>query len=150
MPLRSLVVAFATGAAALASSAALGAPADCVACYRLVVRPPVHGVVSERVPLHPGQTLARTVLPRYETVTEKVLVSPRRNVWQVKRGPRGETVGCWVVAPAQYAVRHRAVMVRPAYVGAEAIPAARITRTRSAILHPGGSAWEPIARSVKR
>ena len=150
MLLRSLVVALAAGAAALASSAALGAPADCVASYRLVVRPPVHGVISERVTLHPGQTIARAVLPRYETVTEKVLVSPQRNVWQVKRGPRGETIGCWVAVPAQYAVRRRAVMIRPAYVRAESIPAARITRTRSAVLDRGGSAWEPIAAPLKR
>ena len=146
---RSFVVAAAVGAT-LASSAAFGASADCVACYRHVVRPPVHRLVSERVTLHEGQTIARTALPRYDTVAEKVLVSPARNVWQVTRGPRGETIGCWVVVPAQYAVRHRAVMVRPASVQAERMPAARITRVHSVVADPGGPGWEPIAARVTR
>ena len=116
MPLRSLVVALVAGAAALASSAALGAPADCVACYRHVVRPPVHAVVTERVAPNPVQAIARTLLPslpRAKMVTEKVLMAPARNVWQVTRGADGRIVGCWVKVPARYAVRHRRVLEWP-------------------------------------
>jgi hypothetical protein len=146
MSLRSLVVALAASAAALASNAALGAPAvgapaDCIACYRHVVRPPVHGVVTERLAPNPVQAIAR-ILPRYETVAEKVLVARARNVWQVTRGADGKVVGCWVQVPAQYAVRHRRRMVWPAHASAETAPA---TRTRSVVLDRGGPAWEPIA-----
>jgi len=152
MPLRSLVVALAAGAAALASSAALGAPADCVACYRHVVRPPVHAVVTERVAPNPVQAVARSLLPplpRAKMVTEKVLVAPARNVWQVTRGPDNRIVGCWVTVPARYAVRHRRVLEWPARAAYTA-SAAVVTRTRSVVLDPGSAAWEPIAARLKR
>jgi hypothetical protein len=144
MLLRTLVVAAAMAVGASASGA-LASASDCVACYRHVVRPPVSRAVSERVVLHPGQTVARTVLPRYETVAERVLIAPARNVWQVTRGPRGEAIGCWVAVPAQYAVRHRSVMLRPAGIVTEAIPAASMTRVRSVVVDRGGPAWEPIS-----
>ena len=144
MPLRTLVAALVIGLAAPASGA-LASPSECVACYRQVVRPPVSRAVSERVMLHPRHSVARTILPRYDTIAEKVLVASARNVWQVTRGPRGEAIGCWVTIPAQYAIRHRSVMVRPAQVVAEAIPAATITRNRSVVVDRGGPAWEPIA-----
>jgi hypothetical protein len=150
MPPRNFVAAAAGVAAlvssalvsgALASSAALTPSADCVACYRHVVRPPVHGVVSERVTLNPVQAIAR-ILPRYKTVAEKVLVARARNLWHVARGADGKIVGCWVQVPAQYTVRHRRVMVWPAQA-----ETAAATRTRSVVLDRGGPAWEPIAVS---
>jgi hypothetical protein len=101
----------------------------------------VHGVVTERLAPNPVQAIAR-ILPRYETVAEKVLVARAHNVWQVTRGADGKVVGCWVQVPAQYAVRHRRRMVWPAHASAETAPA---TRTRSVVLDRGGPAWEPIA-----
>lgn len=144
MPLRTFVAALVISIAAPASSA-LASASECVACYRQVVRPPVSRPVSERVMLHPGGMVARTILPRYASVAEKVLIAPARNVWQVTRGPRGEAIGCWVTVPARYAIRHRSVMVRPGQTVAEAIPAARITRNRSVVVDRGGPAWEPIS-----
>jgi hypothetical protein len=82
-------------------------------------------------------------------VTEKVLVAPARNVWQVTRGADGRIVGCWVKVPARYAVRHRRVLEWPARA-AHTASAAVVTRTRSVVLDPGGAAWEPIAERLKR
>jgi hypothetical protein len=145
MPLRTVAFAGLLGAAALASGAALAGEVECASCYRHVERPPVYAVVSEQVLVEPARTITRTVPAQYDTVSEKVLVAPARREWQVTRGPHGETIGCWVVHPAQYAVRRRSVLVRPEQVVPETIPAVYVTRSRSVLVEPARAGWEPIA-----
>src|ERR1044072_4603007 len=92
---------------ALMSSVAWAGGCYGEACYRHVVQPPVYGVISEKVMLQAPQVYARAIPGEYAAVSEKVLIAPPRKVWQVTRGPYGEALGCWVTAPAQYALQHR-------------------------------------------
>lgn len=161
-------------------------------CYEKVATPPSYGVVAEqvmvappravahRVPaefavvskpvtLRPEHVVARHMPAEYSTVAEKVMVSPGGKRWVVKRDHYGREIGCWEYEPAQYAVRHRTVvvrpptvmyermpaitelrpqhvMVRPPSVSVETIPAVYATRHRTVMTDPGGVAWQPIGR----
>ena len=141
MRVRSIVLPAVVGLSALASPALAG---GCVNCYRHVVTPPVYGSVAEQVMVRAPRTVAHAIPGEYGSVAESVLVSPPRKVWQVTRGPHGEAIGCWVVIPAQFAVRHRTVEVRAPQVVHETIPAAYATHHRTVVVQPGSSGWQPI------
>src|SRR5215207_216077 len=141
MRVRSIVLPAVVGLSALASPALAG---GCVNCYRHVVTPPVYGSVAQEVMVRAPRTVAHAIPGEYGSVAETVLVSPPRKVWQVARGPHGEAIGCWVVIPAQFAVRHRTVEVRPPQVVHETIPAAYATHHRTVMVEPGSSGWQPI------
>lgn len=136
------------GAAALGSPAAWAGGCYGEACYRYVAQPAVYGVASEQVMLQQPQVYARTIPGAYASVADKVLVAPPRKVWQVRRGPYGEAVGCWVTLPAQYAVQHRSVMVRPPQVVQETTPGVYGVLHRKVLLQPARSGWEPIGGYV--
>src|SRR5829696_8386302 len=141
MRVRSIVLPAVVGLSALASPALAG---GCVNCYRHVVTPPVYGSVAEEVMVRAPRTVAHAIPGEYGSVAETVLVSPPRKVWQVTRGPHGQAIGCWVVIPAQFAVRHRTVEVRAPQVVHETIPAAYATHHRTVMVEPGSSGWQPI------
>jgi hypothetical protein len=181
---------FAAAALMLGTTAAMaGGHCQGSACYKLVVTPPAYaqvseqvlvrpaqriarhipaeyGTVSETVTVRPAQTFARHIPAVYGTTAETVLVSPARKVWQVSVDAHGHKVGCWITVPAQYATRHRQVvireaqvvhetipavhaerhrrvLVRPASVAHDVIPAAYETRHRHVMVHPGSKAWAP-------
>jgi hypothetical protein len=182
---------FAAAAITLGSGAAMaGANCQGGSCYRLVVTPPAYSEVAEQVLVRPAQRLARYIPAEYgsvsETVTvrpaqtfsrhipavygttaETVMVAPARKVWQISIDAHGQKVGCWVTVPAQYATRHRQVvireaqvvhetipavhaerhrrvLVRPATVAHDVIAAAYETRHRQVMVHPGSKAWAPV------
>jgi hypothetical protein len=138
-----------TFAAALVGLVLGAAPAmaggGCATCYRHVVQPPVYGSVADRVMVAPPRTISHVIPAAYETRSEKVLVSPARKVWQVKRDHYGQAIGCWVEVPAQYAVRHVKVQVRAEQVVHETLPAVYETRHRKVLVSPARSGWEPVA-----
>ncbi|HYF55608.1 MAG TPA: hypothetical protein VEA41_15255 [Salinarimonas sp.] len=140
--LRSLVPALA--GLALSASAAIAGGQPCVDCYRHVVHPPVYGVQHERVMVRAPRTHTEVVPAEYRTVAETVMVSPARKVWQVSYDAYGQKVGCWVTVPAQYATRHRHVMVRPEQVIPVAIPAVYGHVSRKVLVEPARAGWEPI------
>ena len=145
MSLRTVLVSAAFAVAALGASAAwAGGGCYSAACYRRVVQPPVYGMAAEGVVLQPPQVLARTVPGEYASVAEKVLVSPPRKVWQVKRDAYGREIGCWVTVPAQYAVQHRQVMVSPPQVVQETMPGIYGTVYSRVLVQPARSSWVPI------
>jgi hypothetical protein len=157
-----------SGSVALASTVAqAGGHCQGSQCYRLVTSPAEFGTVAEQVMVRPEQRVSRYVPGVYDTVEEKVMVrpprqiahhipaevqtvaeqvmvAPARRVWQVQRGPHGETVGCWVDIPAQYAVRHRQVVVREASVRHEVIPAEYAVRARKVMISPPQVAYDVI------
>jgi hypothetical protein len=148
------------GAALIASSmAAAAGQGGCATCYQKVVSPPVYqtvaekvlvqpartiarhvpaeyGTVAERVMVQPPRTIAHHVPAQYQTVAEKVLVAPASKVWQVSHDAHGREIGCWVTKPAQYAIQHRTVMVRPASVSHEVVPAVYAERHRTVVTRP--------------
>lgn len=138
------ILASAFGLAALATPAFAGGGGGCIGCYRHVVTPPVYGTVAETVMVRAPRTVAHTIPGAYETVAEKVLVAPPRKVWQVTRDAYGQLVGCWVVVPARYAVRHRTVMVRAPQLVHETIPPVYATRHREVLVRPASAGWQPI------
>jgi hypothetical protein len=135
---------------ALSASAALAGGAPCATCYRHVVHPPVYGVEHERVMVRAPRTHTHVIPAEYATVAETVQVSPARKVWQVSVDAHGRKVGCWVTVPAQYAVRHRKVLVRPEQIIPVAIPAVYGTVFRKVLVEPARSGWEPIGRGVHK
>ncbi len=147
------------GAAALLSSAGLAQAggSGCTNCYKQVVHPPQYrtvdetvlvrpaqtiahrtpaefGTVQETVVIHPARTVAREIPAQLGTVAEQIMISPARKEWQVTTDAHGRQIGCWVKIPAQYAVQHRTVVVRPAQVVHETIPAVHGTRTRQVMV----------------
>jgi hypothetical protein len=98
--------------------------------------PPQMGVVNETIMVRPAQTIARQTPAQMGSVAEQVMVSPARKEWQVTVDAHGRKIGCWVNIPAQYAVQHRTVVVRPAQVHHEVIPAAYETRSRQVGVRP--------------
>jgi hypothetical protein len=187
---RSLKIVFA--AAALLSSAGLAQAggSGCQTCYQHVVHPPQYrtvdetvlvrpaqtvahrtpaeyGIVHENVVIQPARTVAREIPAQHSTVAEQVMVSPARKEWQVTRDAHGREIGCWVKIPAQYAVQHRTVVVRPAQIVHETIPAVHGTRARQVMVRapqvhhevippqyatrqrtemvaPASSSWQPV------
>lgn len=182
---------FAAAAITLGSGAAMaGANCHGGSCYRLVVTPPAYSEVAEQVLVRPPQRLARHIPAEYGTVSETVtvrpahtfsrhipavygtsaetvMVAPARKVWQISIDANGQKVGCWITVPAQYATRHRQVLIReaqvvhetipavhaerhrrvlmrPATVTHDVIPAAYETRHRQVMVHPGSRAWAPV------
>lgn len=106
--------------------------------------PAKHAVVKEQVLVRPAQTVVHTIPAEYDTVSEKVMVSPARKEWRVTRGHHGETVGCWVDVAPEYAVRHRQVIVRPARVVHQTVPAVYETRDRVVIVEPARIVHETV------
>jgi hypothetical protein len=143
MQIRSVLILAAVGAAALSSSARAGG-CEGGACYRAVVQPPVYGVVSQNVLVRPPQVFTRTIPGAYASLSEPVLVAPPRQVWQVTYDAAGQPIGCWVTAPAQFAVQHRRVMVRPPQVVQEATPGVYANVARKVLIQPARAGWEPI------
>jgi hypothetical protein len=151
-----------TAAALLFSvSGALAGGCQGSSCYRLVTSPPVYGSVAENVMVQPARTVARHIPAEFSTVEEKILVRPGRTIahhtpavlkdeaetvmvspaskrWQVTHNAHGQVEGCWVVVPAQYATRHRTVVVAPASVQHEVIPAEYGVRQRTVMVRPAG------------
>ena len=136
-------------------------------CYQLVDTPPVYKTVTEQVVVRPAMAVPRTIPAEYGMVQEKVLVRPARTIahrvpavldtvaekvmvspggkrWQVTTDAYGRTVGCWVVEPAQYAVRHRTVVVQPESVRHEVIPAEYGVRQRTVLTRPAQVVHETI------
>lgn len=113
-------------------------------CYRRVSTPPVFDTVSEQVLVRPPRTIYRTVPPVFDTVSERVLVAPGGRVWQTRRGPYGELIGCWVTTPPQYAVRQRRVMVQPPQTIPETIPPEYASVSRRVLVEPARSTWVPV------
>ena len=172
--------------------AAQAGGAGCVDCYEKVVHPPQYatraetvmvrpqrtvahvspaeyGVVHEKVMVRPPATYARTIPAQTAVVAEKVMVSPARREWQVTVDAHGRKIGCWVTVPAQYAVQHRhvvvrpqqvvhetvpgeygvqarKVMVRPAQVHHQVIPAQYATQHRVEMVAPASASWQPLNR----
>jgi hypothetical protein len=144
--LRILVPALA--GLALSASAALAGGAPCVTCYREVVHPPVYGAHHERVMIRAPRTVSQVIPAQYETVTETVVVAPVRKVWQVSVDAYGRKIGCYVTIPAQYATRHRKVLVRAEQIVPVAIPAVYGSVSHPVLLEPARRSWEPVGRPV--
>jgi hypothetical protein len=149
------------GASALLASVSLAEAGGrgCETCYEKVVTPPVYRSVNEtvqvrpahsiahrtpaqyqtvheQVVLRPAQSVAREIPAQLGTVAHQVMVSPARKEWQVTTDAHGRHIGCWVVIPAQYALQHRTVVVRPAQVVHETIPAVLGTQPRHVLVRP--------------
>ena len=135
--------------------------------------PAEYATVHERVMVRPATTHARHIPAEVGVVAERVMVSPPGKVWQVTIDAHGRKIGCWVPTPAQYAVQHRHVVVRPAQVVHETVPAeygvqARQVMVRAPQLHhqvmhaeyatqhrvemvaPATSSWQPIGGGYGR
>jgi hypothetical protein len=144
---------------ALAGPAAAGDRCKGEACYHLVTTPPVYEHVheqvlvaparavkrkvpallqdiTEEVVVRPERTIARHIPAEYGTVAEKLLVEPAGRKWVVRHDAHGKLVGCWVKTKPVYALRHRSVIVKPARVVHETLPAITKTRTRTVVLEP--------------
>jgi hypothetical protein len=117
-----------------------------VAPERVVARriPAEYGLVSERVVVRPERVVARHIPAEYGVVAESVMVRPAGKVWQVSRDAHGAAVGCWVDVPPVYATRHRKVVVRPASVVHETIPAIVKDVTRKVVVRPASVVHETI------
>lgn len=142
--LRTGILSLAAGITILTATGALAGGSGCATCYRQVVHPPVYGTYSEQVMVRAPRTITQVVPAEYATVTDRVLVSPARKVWQVSVDAHGRKVGCWVTVPARYEVRHRQVLVREEQIVPIAIPAQYGTVSRPVLLTPARAGWEPI------
>jgi hypothetical protein len=156
---RTLKMSLSVIALGFSLTPAIAGGAGCTTCYQKVVTPPmyrhvnetvmvrpaqtvahttpaVYGTVHEKVIMRPAQTVARTIPAEMGTVAEKVMVSPARKEWQVTMDAHGRKIGCWVKIPAQFAVQHRTVVMRPAQVVHETIPAVYGTQARTVVVRP--------------
>lgn len=185
---KSVYLATLAGALALGTAPALAGGA----CYQKVTTAPVYGTYTKHVMISPARVEFNKIPAQYTTVTrqvmvrpaqhiahhvpaitrtiaETVMVAPASKVWSVTRDHHGREIGCWVHKPAQYATRHRAVVVRPATVSysivpaeyrtftqqvvvrpaqliQRTIPAVYGTRNYTAMVSPGTTGWQPVAR----
>ncbi|MBY0612939.1 MAG: hypothetical protein K2P80_12225 [Beijerinckiaceae bacterium] len=166
-------------AALFATSLPAAAGCQGSGCYQQVVHPPVYATEHQQYLVAPERRIAHRTPAEYQTVHEEVLVQPERQIphhipaeystvaetvlvapasrqWQVSVDAYGRTVGCWVDVPAQYATRHRQVVVRPASVEYETIPAVTRTRPRIVQTRPASvevevqpAQYETVARRVQ-
>jgi len=165
------------------------------ACYRKVASAPLYQTVTEPVLIEPARVIAYPLQARYEQVSERVMVRPARviahrtpavtetvsqqvlvqpggRVWTVRRDAYGQEIGCWVNTPPVYATQYRTVVVEPASVSYETIPAqyedvSRTvmvqppgvrrevvpavygTQSREVLVQPGTVGWQPIGGCVE-
>jgi hypothetical protein len=135
-----------------------GGGAQAQQCYRRVVDPPQYAAVVERVLVAPAhearqfvpavtREVPRTVVVRPERTVEHVVparyalravaveASPAHREWRT-RDEGGDIIGCWVHVPARYARAVRRVLVAPAHVASQTIPAATATRLVAEVVEP--------------
>ncbi len=187
---RSLNIIVVAAALVAGTSMAQAGGSGCQTCYKQVVHPAQYrtvdetvlvrpaqtvahrtpaefGTVHEKVIVQPAHTVAREIPAQMGSVAEQVMVSPARKEWQVTTDAHGRQIGCWVKIPAQYAVQHRTVVIRPAQVVHETIPAVYgihsrqvmvrapqvhhevippqyATRQRTEMVAPPSASWQPI------
>jgi hypothetical protein len=140
----TLLLAAALGGLVLAGPAEAG---GCYGggCYRYAVTPPVYATEQETVLVAPPRTVYRTVPPVYETAAEEVMVAPGGRVWQTRPGPGGELIGCWIETPPRFAVRRRAVLVRPAETVPVTLPPEYAVVNHRVRVAPARAGWVPLA-----
>jgi hypothetical protein len=137
------------------------------ACYRLVETPPVYKTIDETVQVAPARhvrrhvpavlqdvnetvvvrkerTVARHIAAEYGTTHEKVMTHPGGKRWVMKRNAHGELVGCWVKTHPTYATVARRVVVRPASVVHETLPAIVQHRTRTVVVEPARTEYDTV------
>jgi hypothetical protein len=159
---------------ALAAFAVIPGPAsaggDCGRgkhCYKLVKTGPTYGTVDENVLVAPARRIRHHVPAVLREIDEQVIVRPERAVarhipaeygvvhervmthaggkqWVMKRNAHGHLVGCWVKTHPTYATVARRVLVRPASVAYETIPAVVRHRTRRVVVEPARTEVEHI------
>ncbi|MBM3609311.1 MAG: hypothetical protein FJX29_12825 [Alphaproteobacteria bacterium] len=135
--------------------------------------PAQYQTVHRQVLVRPAQRVAHHIPAVSLTVAETVMIAPATKVWSVTRDAHGREVGCWVQKPAQYATRHRTVIVRPASVSYSVIPAqyrtvtqqmqvrpAQLvahttpavvgTRNVTQMVAPATTGWQPIGHHARR
>ena len=118
--------------------------------------PAEYSTVEETVMVRGPRQVARHVPAEYAVVNENVLVAPGGRHWQVTVDAEGRTIGCWVDAPPQYAVRQREVVVRPAQTFYETIAGVTATRERTVMTRAAGihvetipAEYETVSRQVE-
>ena len=129
----------------LGASQAWAGGGGCAHCYRHVVQPAVYGAVAERVMVRAPRAYTTVIPGRFEVVPQQVMVSPARKVWQVTRDAYGNTVGCWVTVPAQYAVQYRTVLVRPPQRLQHYQAAEYAVHHRAVLVQPARAGWVPAS-----
>jgi hypothetical protein len=108
------------------------------------VIPAEYTTVQETVTVRPAQTIARPIPAQHATVHEKVMTSPGGKVWKVTRDAHGREIGCWVHVPPTWGVIAKTVVVRPASVVHETLPAVMETRQRSVLVRPAQIVTEHV------
>jgi hypothetical protein len=137
------------------------------ACYRLVETAPVYQTIDETVQVAPARrtkrhvpavlqdvseavvvrherTVARHVAAQYGTVHERVMTHPGGKQWVMKRNAHGDLVGCWVKTHPTYATVARRVVVRPASVVHETLPAIVQHRSRTVVVEPARTEYDVV------
>jgi hypothetical protein len=134
----------AAGLAALALSLVSSAAEAGGACYRKVATPALYRDVAEHVLVRPARYIAHRIPAVTEAVAEQVLVQPGGQVWSVRYDAYGQEIGCWVHTPPVYATRYHYVVVQPASVEYETIPAEYEDVTHHVLVQPATLGWQPI------
>ena len=162
-------------------------------CFQKVTTPPVYGTYTRSLLVRPQQTTFAKIPAQYATTAEQVMVRPAQQVphhhpavtnivseqvmvqaaskvWSITRDAHGREIGCWVVKPAVYETRQRAVVVRPAAITystipaeyrtihrqvvvsperlvAQTTPAVYSTQAYQAQISPGSTSWQPIGHA---
>lgn len=152
--------------AGLVSVAAIASAQAGNECYRRVVEPPQYQTIEENVLLSPEREIPeyvpavtrrvaetvvveperafeRVIPPVYGVQEETVLVRPASRQWVLKRH-YGETIGCWVDTPAEYATRQRTVLLQPEHVVTDVVPAVTATRYRTEVVEPAGTVYRHL------
>src|SRR5690349_20085902 len=134
----------AAGLAALALSLAAGAANAGEACYRKVATPALYRNVTERVLVRPARYVAHHIPAVTQAVAEQIMVQAGGRVWTVRHDAYGQEIGCWVHTPPVYETRYHYVVVQPASVQYDTIPAEYEDVTHSVLVQAAAVGWQPI------
>jgi hypothetical protein len=106
--------------------------------------PAVIDEVSEAVVVQPERRVARHVPAEYGTVHERVMTDAGGKRWVESVNAHGQVTGCWVHVKPRYATIARTVVVRPASVAYETLPAIVQHRTRRVVIEPSRTVYDHV------
>lgn len=125
---RQLTTALVAGVALSAMITQTAAGGYAASCYERVHQPPVYETVYEKVLVSPGKKYVEHVPAVYGTERRHVQIRPAQVSYSV--------------IPAQYGWEKQKVLIEPARTIARHVPAITKKVHRKVLVHEGGYAWE--------
>jgi len=101
-----------------------------------VVAPALYTVIAAPAIVRPEHVVAHAMPAAYATFPEQVLAAPAERRWTVRYDYHGREAAGWEDVPARIETRQRTIVLRPAHVMLQTIPAITELRPYRVLVSP--------------